>query len=138
VGQWRFGDAAHKRFALLKAYVVPVGLHWMYDFPLLAMSAADKLKGPAREAALSQSGPWVVLSISILGAECIWAMRLVNRLRREQIEMTRAVAAAAAAAQGASDVIATINAHPAESPPRAGVSWFMAIAGGLLATLGGF
>jgi protease PrsW len=138
VGQWRFGDAAARRFALAKAYFIPVGLHWMYDFPLLALRSADEIKGPAHQTAMDEAVPFILLSVTVLTLEAIWAVRLVNRMRHDQIEMTRAVAAAAAAAAGASDVIAIINAHPADKPPSPGLGWLMAVIGGLVATFGGF
>ena len=125
VGQWRFGAAAQRGFNLLKAYIVPVGLHWMYDFPLLSLGAANKLRGPAKDIALAQVTPFVILSLAILGLETIWAVRLVNRLRREQIQFTREIAASAAAAQGALDIVAIINAP--DAPPSAGPGWAMAV-----------
>lgn len=135
VGQWRFAVAG-RGWALAKAYLVPVGLHWMYDFPLLSLGAANKLTGPDKQAALTATAPFLFLSIAILVLETAWAVGLVNRLRREQIQFTRQIAASAAAAQGALDIVAIINAP--DAPPSAGPGWVMAVLGGLIATVGGF
>src|SRR5262249_16222527 len=58
------------------------------------------------------------------------------RLRREQIQLTRDMAAAAAAAQGGTDIVAQINASPV--PPKTRLGWLLAVVGGLIATCGGF
>jgi tetratricopeptide (TPR) repeat protein len=136
VGQWRFGPPAHRVWALIKAYLVPVSLHWAYDFPLLAYGAANKLAGPARQAAMNKIAPFMIFSILILVLETIWGLRVVNRLRREQIQFTRDAVAAAAAAEGAMDIVALMNAP--DAPPSAWPGWLMALAGGLVATFGGF
>jgi len=136
VGQWRFGPPAHRVWALIKAYLVPVSLHWAYDFPLLAYGAANKLTGPARLAAVSEIAPLMILSIAILVLETIWGLRLVSRLRREQIQFTRDAVAAAAAAEGAMDIVALMNAP--DAPPSAWPGWLMTLVGGLVATCGGF
>jgi RsiW-degrading membrane proteinase PrsW (M82 family) len=136
VGQWRFGNVAQRSAALAKAYLYPVGLHWLYDFPLLSLGAANRLQGAAKLAALAQVRPLVFLSIAVLALESIWAVRLVNRMRREQVEFTRQIAAAAAAAQGAQDIVALVTAP--DAPPSRGVGWLLAVVGGLVTTGGAF
>jgi RsiW-degrading membrane proteinase PrsW (M82 family)/Tfp pilus assembly protein PilF len=117
VGQWRFGEPSRRWRALALAYIVPVGLHWLYDFPLMA-------------------GRLTFLSYGIFIAEGVWALRLANRLRREQIQFARDVASAAAAKEGALDIVAIIN-EP-DAPPSAVLGWVMTLMGGLIATAGAF
>jgi hypothetical protein len=136
VGQWKFGPPAGRGWALLKAYLVPVSLHWTYDFPLLALSAANRLPAPARQATLGEIQPFMILSVAILILETIWGVRLVNRLRREQIKFTRDAVSAAAAEEGAMDIVALVNAP--DAPPSAWPGWLMTLVGGLIATCGGF
>ena len=136
VGQWRFGLPAQRAAALVKAYLVPMSFHWVYDFPLLAYGEANKLAGPARMAAVRDIAPLMTLSIAILVFESIWGVRLVNRLRREQIRFARDAVSAAAAAEGAMDIVALVNAP--DAPPSAWPGWLMTMTGGLVATCGGF
>jgi RsiW-degrading membrane proteinase PrsW (M82 family) len=136
VGQWRFGVPAQRAAALVKAYLVPMTLHWFYDFPLLAYGDANKLAGPAKQAAVSEIAPFMILSVAILVIESIWGVRLVNRLRREQIQLARDAVCAAAAAEGAMDIVALVNAP--DPPPSAWPGWLMTLTGGLFATFGGF
>ncbi|HEV2351815.1 MAG TPA: PrsW family glutamic-type intramembrane protease [Terriglobia bacterium] len=136
VGQWRFGLPAGRTTALIKACLAPMSLHWVYDFPLLAYGAANRLAGPARQAAVNGIAPFMVLSVAILVLETIWGVRLVNRLRREQIQFVRDTVAAAAAAEGAMDLVALVRAP--DPPPSAWPGWLMTLVGGLLATAGGF
>ncbi len=136
VGQWRFGPAAGRGWTLLKAYVVPVSLHWMYDFPLLAYGAANRLPGPAKQAAVAEIQPIMFLTVAILILESIWGVRLVNRLRREQIQLARDAVAVAAAEEGAMDIVALVKAP--DAPPSAWPGWLMTLFGGLIATCGGF
>jgi tetratricopeptide (TPR) repeat protein len=136
VGQWRFGLPGKRGMALLNAYLVPVALHWMFDFPLLAREAAGKLTGAEKQLAVSHIAPFMYLPVVICVLEAIWAVRLVNRLHREQIQITRDAAAAAAAQLGAMDLVALVNA-PAP-PPKALPAWTMTVVGGLVATGGAF
>ncbi|HLY62846.1 MAG TPA: tetratricopeptide repeat protein [Terriglobia bacterium] len=136
VGQWRFGLPAQRAAALLKAYLVPMSLHWLYDFPLLAYGEANKLAGPAKHAAVSEIAPLMIVSLAILALETIWGVRLVNRLRREQIQFVRDAVSAEAAAEGAMDIVALVNAP--DAPPSAWPGWLMTLTGGLVATCGGF
>lgn len=136
VGQWRFGLPAQRATALVKAYLVPMSLHWFYDFPLLAYGAASRLTGTAKLTAVDEIAPLMILSVAILVLETIWGVRLVNRLRREQIQFTRDAVAAAAAAEGAMDIAALVSAP--DAPPSAWAGWLMALMGGLVATCGGF
>lgn len=136
VGQWRFGPPAHRWAALLKAYAVPVGLHWMYDFPLLARESARGLAGPGRLAALAETEWMPFISFAIFLLEMIWAVLLVNRLRRQQIQITRDAALAAARADGAMDLVALVNAP--DPPPSSWPGTLMAVLGALVATFGAF
>jgi RsiW-degrading membrane proteinase PrsW (M82 family) len=136
VGQWRFGPPARRGAALLKAYLAPVILHWVYDFPLLAYGSANQLAGPARQAAVGEIAPFMILSLAILVIETFWGVRLVNRMRREQIQFTRNAVAAAAAEGGAMDIVALVTAP--DAPPSAWPGWLMTLVGGLVATCGGF
>ena len=132
VGQWRF--SAHKRGKLLLAYLAPVALHWLYDFPLLAGEAASQLSGHAREVALSELAPLIRIPYLVLileGALTVW---LVQRMRKQQIQMTREIAKAAAAAQGASDVVQRIDSAAAPSSKH---GWLLAIIGGVISLCGG-
>src|SRR5260370_7422739 len=114
VGKWRFGTPSKRWYALLLAYFVPVILHWLYDFPLMAHRA-------------------VVITYATFVLEGIWAIHLANRLRREQIQFARDVACAAAASEGAMDIVAIIK--EADAPPKATLAWPMTVLGDLLPPL---
>src|SRR5262249_31700853 len=104
-GQWKFGPANHRGRNLILAYVAPVALHWLYDFPLMAFERAASFTGKARELALHQVAPLEDIPVAILIIEAVAAIWLVSRMRKQQIRMTREIAAAAAAAGGATDLV---------------------------------
>jgi tetratricopeptide (TPR) repeat protein len=135
VGQWRFGPAAGRTWALVKAYAVPVTLHWAYDFPLLAAGEAYALSGRAQHVALLIIAPLALVSVGILVFAAVWAVRLVNRLHKEQIQLARDAVAAAAAEEGAMDIVALVNAP--EPPRSTWPGWIMAVVGGFIAFCAG-
>ncbi|HZQ90199.1 MAG TPA: tetratricopeptide repeat protein [Terriglobales bacterium] len=135
VGQWRFSSP--RRAGLLwKGYIIPVLMHWIYDAPLLASMAAGKLTGAERAAALKSIGPLTFIPVLVLAGQAVWTVKLVNRLRREQVQITKDSAAAAAASLGAADLVAIVKAP--DKPPSAGLGWAMSFAGGTVALFGSF
>ena len=135
VGQWRFGPVERRKNALLKALLVPITLHWLYDFPMIAAEAASGVKGPAGQLALQRLRWFTHLPEATFLFETVWVVWLVNRLHRQQIRMTRDAAAAAAADLGAMDLVAMVRAP---ERPRNWLGWSMTIVGGLIATFGAF
>lgn len=83
VGQARFAREG-RRGLLARAYLFPVALHTLFDFPILALKAAGA--GHAKSVA-----GLLVISIATLVAEGVWCSRLVRNLRREQAAYARAV-----------------------------------------------
>jgi tetratricopeptide (TPR) repeat protein/uncharacterized membrane protein YiaA len=135
VGQWRFSNP--KRPSLLwKGYVIPVLMHWIYDAPLLASMAANKLSGPERAEAFKSIGPLTFIPALVLVGQAVWTVKLVNRLRKEQVQITKDAAVAAAAQLGAADLVAMVKAP--DKPPSAGLGWTMSFVGGAVATFGAF
>jgi len=127
VAQRRFSSHSG-RFLLWQAWFWPTLIHGLYDFPLLTLR---QLSNPAPAGALVLVG----MTIATLLVGWGWTVRLVRRLRREQV----AGVAAAAVAQGepaARD--AAIRAALAEDErPSTLAAVALLLGGGLLASLGG-
>ena len=78
VGQAKFGTSGQARNWAL-AYLAPTLLHGLYDFPLMAVSAASAETGkPGWVAYL------LLLVVAVLIFEWIFSVRALRRLRREQ------------------------------------------------------
>ena len=80
VGQARF-DIRRKMTPRLGLFVA-ILLHALYDFPLLVMAGLDEDS--------SEKSVWVVglliFALAVLVFEIVWTLRIVRRLRREQIQ----------------------------------------------------
>jgi len=144
VGQSRFAATGRARAALL-AYLVPVLLHGLYDFPLLTLQNFAE-KPPAGELALLAG-----LALGTLLVAGVTARRLVKRLKAEQQAGLVVVAAGAAAAAlvpgpaggvvavgsvaAAAVVVPAAAPAPASAPGKV-LGAFLALLGGVLATGG--
>lgn len=111
----RFSPAAERSRWLRRAYLVPVLLHGLYDFPLLAAERA----GQTSEAVAPGYGVLLALTPLIVVAEWIWAVRLTRRQRVAQILTLK-----------------TAEGRPPTAPGRAS-SLLLMVGGALAAGLGG-
>ena len=125
VGQARF-DEGRRRVHLGRAAAVPIALHGLYDFPLLAGGKAEAA-GPVDPLVY-----FLLLAVpAILVVEWRLAARLVRRLRRRPIPplptaaMETSAPATAAPAPGGGERRGRVGA------------WVLVVAGGLAATAGG-
>jgi len=101
----------------------------------MAQSAAWKLEGQARQVAIEQVQFLAGIPVLVCIVAATLTMWLVGRMRRQQIQFTRDLAVAAAAAQGATDVVALIHA---QTPGRSRLGWLLAMVGSLFTLLGAF
>ncbi len=89
VGQARFNpqSARPAEHGLLSAII----LHGLYDFPLLAIHHARQQAGKTDTAGVFflPEGWLLLLFIAVLVFEFVWTARLVRRLRREQMQLSR-------------------------------------------------
>jgi RsiW-degrading membrane proteinase PrsW (M82 family) len=85
VGQAVFGDGGRRD--LLRGLMLAILLHGLYDLPLFVMTGFF-----LRPWALTE---WRVLTVvvvayamcfSVLGVKIIWVLRIVRRLRRDQVQ----------------------------------------------------
>jgi len=90
VGQAKF-HPEEKWLLIVKGYAAVMLLHGLYDFPLLTLMAVEKA---------SSGGLLALITVVVLLVGWRWAVRLVRRLRKEQL----AVQAAAAGAEDAPSV----------------------------------
>lgn len=138
VGQARFSPETARQSTRL-ALLVPILLHGIYDYPLLASKAHVELYGAPSPLLIALC----TLVPAVLIFEWVWTVKLVRRLRRGQEALAASMAApltapaaAAAPAAGPAQPLA-----PAQPPRRRGArsfwGWFMVVVGGLLATAGG-
>ncbi|MFQ5527105.1 MAG: PrsW family glutamic-type intramembrane protease [Thermoanaerobaculia bacterium] len=112
VGRARFVRGEERNRWLMKAFIIPVLLHGVYDFPLLAGVKVRQLD--------PSDGPLVVALVSIaplvVVGEWIWAMRLSRSLRLAQVRNPSIVAEGRSAAPGRlSSVILTAGGAVAAS-----------------------
>jgi RsiW-degrading membrane proteinase PrsW (M82 family) len=145
VGQSRFAATGRARAAVL-AYVVPVILHGLYDFPLLTLQNFTE-KPPGAELALLAG-----LAFGTLVVAGVTARRLVKRLKAEQqagLVVVAAGVAAAAAVPGSPGAMVGVGAvaaaafpvpaaalAPAPAPGGKILGGFLVLLGGILATGG--
>lgn len=118
VGRARFSsDAKGSLFGL--ALLVPIVLHGLYDFPLLAMKAVKKIVPPGQTPPIALG--LVLLTLATLIYEGRLAIRLSRKLRAEQ--------------EGGAAPRPVI---PTSGPgrPFSLLSWVLIIVGGLMATCG--
>jgi RsiW-degrading membrane proteinase PrsW (M82 family) len=81
VGQSRF-DAANKNRLVLKGLGLAVLIHAVYDYPILLLGALKQAKDESSGAALLL----LLVSVFVVILGWRWAIALVRRLRREQVE----------------------------------------------------
>ncbi|MCC6397259.1 MAG: PrsW family intramembrane metalloprotease [Bacteroidetes bacterium] len=118
VGQAYFSEGSRSQL-ILKGYGAAVLLHTLYDFPLMAMGEVED----ARVALLL-----AVLTVAVLFVCWRWTVRLVRRLRRDQLS--------ASDAEGG--VVPGFESHAMPLPMRQrAIPLFVAVMGGLLASFGG-
>ena len=128
VGQARF-DEARRRAYLRRAFAVPVALHGLYDFPLLAGGRAEEVGSGEPLAGL------LILAVpAILVFEWGLAVRLVRRLR--ELQVPPVPPAAVAAQEVATPAVAAPAARRGERRRKAG-AWVLTVLGGILASAGG-
>ncbi len=82
ISRARFNPLARKTH-LLQALAIPILLHGLYDFPLLSLDAADSLG-----LHFSEDLVWglIASSLAVLALEFIIGVRIVNAMRREQLQ----------------------------------------------------
>ncbi len=138
VGQARF-DPARRRAHVGRAIAVPIVLHGLYDFPLLAGARAEEVGSASPLAYL------LLLAVpAVLVFEWGLAVGLVRRLRRRQVPRVRPLGLPAAASPSVPAVAAPTSA-PAPAPgqrlqrrlPGTVGAWGLIVLGGLAASAGG-
>jgi protease PrsW len=129
VGQAVFGPKEKRRRSWLYAGVWPILLHTLYDFPLLSLErlAPDSKAPSAGNVGLILA--LVSVTILVLFGEWRWSLRLVRRLRADQLQLRAAQRATAAPAPQS-----TIAAGP---HPGSGLGWLFVLLGGAVASWGG-
>ncbi len=131
VGQARFNANAHaggRPVLLAKAYIIPVLLHTLYDFPLLSFGNFARMGQKMTDSDTAMVLPLLALTAAVLAFEWIWSVQLVKRLRRHQILIA------------GPETLAGMRLPyppPAQEPVSQTVGWLLTIAGGLVATAGG-
>ncbi|MDF1662424.1 MAG: PrsW family glutamic-type intramembrane protease [Planctomycetota bacterium] len=78
VGQARFRPSNERRLYLL-AYLVPVMLHGLYNFPLLSLAHVEETASATTVSLL------IALAVFALGTETALALKLVGSLRKKQL-----------------------------------------------------
>jgi len=101
VGQAKFRPE-EKWLLIVKGYGAVMVLHGLYDFPLLTLMAVEKA---------SSGGLLALVTVAALVIEWRWALRLVRRLRTEQLALQ-----AAAGAEGSK----VVRAVPVSAGTRVG------------------
>jgi RsiW-degrading membrane proteinase PrsW (M82 family) len=127
VGRAKF-EPEKKGALVLAALGIPILLHGLYDYPLLAMSAQVKAWGGE----VPPGGGGVVLgmiliALAVLIAEAVWAIGAARKLRHAQ-RMAGPPAGAVA--------MPVAPAYPAR--PDTTMAWLAIVGGGILACGGGF
>jgi len=85
LGQARF--AKNGRSALLaKAFLIPVAFHGAYDFPLLAAAGSFAASDELSIGLLAGGIGLGLVTLAVLIAEGVWAVRLARGLRTQQLE----------------------------------------------------
>jgi hypothetical protein len=118
VGQAKFRPE-EKWLLIVKGYGAVMVLHGLYDFPLLTLMALEKA---------SSGGLLALVTVAALVVEWRWTLRLVRRLRTEQL----ALRSAAANAEGTMSATAV----PVTAGTRIGAV-FQTVVGLLFASGGG-
>ncbi len=152
----RFGKPEMRSKNLWMALSIPMLLHGLYDFPILTIKQMQENLGTASP--VGEGLGLVGITLIVLIFSWVWAIKLTNRLRREQnaAAAARTTAAAAARTTAAAVAGATAAANPgaadpslpttvpkppgSRSAPKAGggfFAWCGLIIGGILASLGG-
>lgn len=137
VAQARFGPVTERTRNLVRAYFIPVLLHAAYDAPLLANKATHESGHAA-----GLVGITVLVSVGVLIFEWRWTVRIVRRLRAQQIAVVRTTAIAVVTPEViATEVVQTIETRQAYPPPpikhRSAWSIVWLVIGALLASVGG-
>lgn len=120
---------------LARALWIPILLHGLYDTPLLAAGSFDD---PAAAGCLVIA--LLPLAPAVVVVEAVWALRLVRRLRSEQLADGCPPAPEAVLPPPAPETEAAVApASEAEERRRPGkvASWLMILFGGLAACVGG-
>jgi protease PrsW len=139
LGQARFSPQTARQSTRL-ALLVPILLHGLYDYPLLASKAHVELYGSPSALLIALC----TLVPAVLIFEWVWTVKLVRRLRRGQEALAASMAApqpAAPAVVGSMTPQPAQPLAPAQPPRRRGASrfwgWFMVVVGAVLAIVGG-
>lgn len=130
VGRALASQGRERRGLLWRALLIPTVLHGLYDTPLLAAARID-------DPFASATGILVLLllpmALAIVVGEAWWALRLVRRLRAEQL----AVVPAAAFPRPAPPPGAGATTAPERRPAGTLVGWLLTLGGGGLVCVGG-
>ena len=81
VGQARF--KGERKISAWLGLLVATLLHALYDFPLLAMRGLDNVGGQ-----LGLVLGLLVFFLAVFVFEIVWTLRIIRRLRREQVQVT--------------------------------------------------
>lgn len=124
VGQARFRPSNERRLYLL-AYLVPVMLHGLYNFPLLSLAHVEQTASATTVSLL------IALAVFALGTETALALKLVGSLRKKQLR------------QKAETQRLSRRKLLEESPEQDNVAqhttygWIFTVTGGVATTFGG-
>jgi len=105
VGQAKF-HPEEKWSLIVKGYAAVMLLHGLYDFPLMTLMAVEKV---------SSGGLLALITVAVLLLGWRWAVRLVRRLRKEQL-----AAQAAAAGGEAEPSVSALPVSAVRSPVALG------------------
>lgn len=140
VGQARFASTGRARW-MIAGYFVPMILHGLYDLPLLTLQKFSMrgIQPSDFEQVVMLGG--VIMALTVLIVEWVWAVRVSKRMRREQQRDASEHAAAEAAKPFAGGIDAPSWVVPAPAPAAATAGspvggWIMLLLGGLSASGG--
>ena len=112
VGQAQFGDQQARGRNLALALLVPIGLHGLYDFPLMLLDKSQQI------------GVLILVPVAVVAGAWMVVRKLVLRLHAEQVQLAR---------QG----VVPTEPLPQPEPKRTLGAWLQLIIGGALASWGG-
>lgn len=135
IGQAQFRPAERRKL-LAAALFFPVMLHGLYDFPLLTgQRFQERAKALSREMTSGETtlaSLLLLVFVAALLTEIIWGLRLIKRLRRQQIQQAIAEGAAHNPTHPAADAV-----RDRLRRPSAVKAWLLLLPGALLASIGG-
>ncbi|MBW2699768.1 MAG: PrsW family intramembrane metalloprotease [Deltaproteobacteria bacterium] len=139
VGQMRFGKPEMRSKNLWMALSMPMLLHGLYDFPILTIKQMQENLGTAGP--VGEGLGLVGITLIVLIFTWVWAIKLTNRLRRQQDAEQKTTQQQALLAAADPSLPAPLAKPPVSRPAQKTGGGFFAwcglIIGGILASLGG-